>query len=75
MNGDKILKGTRFSKYTQFIKNCFKLLPRQALHAKSLGFIHPKSGKKVYFDSELPEDFKNLIQKWRVYSNSNLFAD
>ena len=73
--GDKILKGTRFSKYTQFIKNCFKLLPWQALHAKSLGFIHPKSGKKVYFDSELPEDFKNLIQKWRVYSNSNLFTD
>ena len=73
--GDKILKGTRFSKYTQFIKNCFKLLPRQALHAKSLGFIHPKSGKKVYFDSELPDDFKNLIQKWRVYSNSNLFTD
>ena len=73
--GDKILKGTRFSKYTQFIKNCFKLLPRQALHAKSLGFIHPKIGKKVYFDSELPEDFKNLIKKWRAYSNSNLLTD
>jgi len=73
--GDKILKGTRFTKYTQFIKNCFKLLPRQALHAKSLGFLHPKTGKKMYFESELPKNFQDLINKWRIYSNSNLFTD
>ncbi len=73
--GDKILKGTRFSKYTQFVKNCFKILPRQALHAKSLGFVHPKTNKKMHFDSELPQDFKELIEKWRVYSNSSLFTN
>ena len=73
--GDRILKGTRFTKYTQFIKNCFKLLPRQALHAKSLGFVHPKTGKKIYFESELPKNFQDLINKWRIYSNSNLFTD
>ena len=73
--GDKILKGTRFSKYTQFVKNCFKILPRQALHAKSLGFIHPKTNKKMHFDSDLPQDFQELIEKWRVYSNSNLFTN
>ncbi len=73
--GDKILKGTRFSKYTQFVKNCFKILPRQALHAKSLGFFHPKSYKKVHFDSDLPQDFQELINKWRIYSNSNLFTN
>jgi len=70
--GDKILKGTRFSKYTQFIKNCFKLFPTHALHAKSLGFMHPKNNKRINFDSELPKNFQDLIQKWRVYSHSNL---
>ena len=71
MNTEEIgnLKGTRFSKYTQFIKNCFKLLPRQALHAKSLGFIHPKSGKKFILIRSFLKTLKNLIQKWRVYSN------
>ena len=73
--GDKILKGTRFSKYKQFIENCFKVLPRQALHAKSLGFIHPKTNQKIHFDSDLPQDFQELIKKWKVYSNSNLFTN
>ena len=73
--GDKILKGTRFSKYKQFIENCFKILPRQALHAKSLGFIHPKTNQKIHFDSDLPKDFQELIKKWKVYSNSNLFTN
>ena len=73
--GDKILKGTRFSKYKQFIENCFKILPRQALHAKSLGFIHPKTNQKIHFDSDLPQDFQELIKKWKVYSNSNLFTN
>ena len=66
--GDKILKGTVYTKYKQFVDNCFKLLPRQALHAKTLGFIHPKSNKKISFDSEIPEDMNSVINKWRLYS-------
>ena len=65
--GDQIIKGTTFTKYQQFIKNCFKILPRQALHAKSLAFDHPVSGKRLYFDSELPEDMAQVIEKWRKY--------
>jgi len=65
--GDKILKGTTFNKYKQFVENCFKICPRQALHAKTLGFIHPSTGKKVSFDSDLPEDMQNCINKWREY--------
>ena len=66
--GDKILKGTTFTKYKQFVDNCFKILPRQALHAKTLGFIHPVSGEKVQFNSDLPEDMTLCIEKWRHYS-------
>lgn len=66
--GDEILKGTNFSKYSQFVRNCFKMCPRQALHAKTLGFIHPTTGKEMYFDSELPQDFQELIKAWQVYS-------
>ena len=65
--GDQIIKGTTFTKYQQFIKNCFKILPRQALHAKSLAFDHPVSGKRLYFDSEMPEDMAQVIEKWRKY--------
>ena len=65
--GDRILKGTVFSKYKAFVENCFKILPRQALHARSLGFVHPDSGEKVQFESELPEDFQQLINKWESY--------
>jgi 23S rRNA pseudouridine1911/1915/1917 synthase len=65
--GDRILKGTTFSKYRQFVKNCFKILPRQALHAKSLAFDHPVTGKRMSFDSELPEDMQQVIDKWRKY--------
>ena len=65
--GDSILKGTTFTKYKQFVENCFKLLPRQALHAKTLGFTHPKTGKFMQFDSELPEDFQSCINKWENY--------
>jgi 23S rRNA pseudouridine1911/1915/1917 synthase len=67
--GDKILRGTTFTKYKQFIDNCFKLLPRQALHAKSLGFIHPISQKEYYFESELPQDMQSAIEKWRGYTS------
>lgn len=65
--GDRILKGTTFSKYRQFIANCFDLLPRQALHARSLGFVHPKTGRDMLFESELPEDLSAVIAKWDGY--------
>ena len=71
--GDAILKGTTFTKYKQFIQNCFKICPRQALHAKSLEFKHPKTDKLVSFESDLPEDMALLVEKWRNYSkNQNL---
>lgn len=70
--GHLILKGTTFTKYKQFIDNCFKILPRQALHAKTLGFVHPTTGEMMRFDTELPADMKELIEKWRGYSKSNM---
>lgn len=66
--GDMILKGTTFSKYKQFVQNCFKICDRQALHAKSLAFKHPSSNKEMFFDSDLPKDMKELIEKWRKYA-------
>lgn len=66
--GNEPLKGLTTAKYRQFIKNCFDVCPRQALHAKTLGFTHPKTGKFMQFDSELPDDFAALIEKWRKYS-------
>lgn len=65
--GDRILKGTTFSKYKQFVENNFKLIQRQALHAKSLGFEHPTTGEFLNFDSELPEDFSAVIERWKAY--------
>jgi len=67
--GDKILRGTTSGAYKAFVENCFEILPRQALHAKSLGFQHPKTGKWLQFDSELPQDFKEVIEKWENFSN------
>lgn len=69
--GDQVLKGTTFSKYKQFVDNCFKIIPRQALHAKTLGFVHPVSKKFLQFDSELPEDMKEAIAKWEHYVKYN----
>src|SRR5680860_330074 len=66
--GEKILKGTTFTKYKQFVDNAFKILPRQALHAKTLGFIHPETGEKMRFDSEIPQDMADCIEKWRHYA-------
>ena len=66
--GDIILKGTTFSKYKQFVNNCFSILPGQALHAKTLGFVHPKSKKWLEFDSDLPDNFDKLISKWKNYA-------
>lgn len=65
--GSDILKGTHFSKYKQFVNNCFETCPRQALHAMTLGFVHPKTGEEMYFTSELPQDMTELIDKWRNY--------
>ncbi len=67
--GDKILKGTVFSKYKAFVENCFKIIPRQALHAHSLGFTHPHSGEQMYFESPWPEDFSKVVEKWEHYLN------
>lgn len=66
--GDQILKGEKTAKYKQYIENCFKLCNRQVLHAKTLGFVHPKTGKEMMFSSELPEDITSLLNKWRNYA-------
>lgn len=70
--GDVILKGTTFTKYKQFIQNCFKILPRQALHAKSIGFTHPKTGERMNFESDLAEDFKTILEKWETYAQNSM---
>ena len=73
--GDSILKGTTFTKYKQFVENCFKVLPRQALHAKTLGFEHPITKEFLRFDSPIPQDFQDCIDKWRVYSKAQTFTE
>jgi pseudouridine synthase, RluA family len=70
--GDQILRGTTFTKYKQFVANCFALIPAQALHAKTLGFVHPVTGEEMLFDSELPENFALIIEKWRNYLNNRI---
>ena len=57
-------------KYKQFVQNCFTICPRQALHAKTLGFVHPTTGKELFFDSEIPADMQELIDKWRIYATT-----
>ena len=69
--GNTILKGTTFTKYKQFVENCFKVLPRQALHAKTLGFTHPTTGEFLQFNSEIPEDIEACLAKWRTYSENS----
>ncbi|HBG53857.1 MAG TPA: RNA pseudouridine synthase, partial [Rikenellaceae bacterium] len=68
--GDRIRKGTLYSKYKQFIDNCFDILPRQALHAKTLGFIHPSTGEKIFFEAPLPDDMSEVLKKWRRFAIS-----
>lgn len=68
--GNSIIKGTTFTKYKQFIDNCFKICPRHALHAQSLGFKHPATGKELHFESEVPADITQVIEKWRTYSGA-----
>ncbi len=70
--GDKVLRGTTFSKYKQFVQNCFKIMPRHALHAKSLGFHHPKNDEWIQFDSELPSDLSIVLDKWRNYTEQRI---
>ncbi len=65
--GDAVRKGTVFTNYRRFVENCFKAMPRQALHAASLGFIHPESGEKMFFETPLPEDFQTVMERWRTY--------
>lgn len=67
--GDRIVKGTSFSKYKQFVENCFKVIPRQSLHAKSLGFTHPKTGERIELEVDLPEDMIEVLEKWRRYTS------
>ncbi|MDE6027618.1 MAG: RNA pseudouridine synthase, partial [Muribaculaceae bacterium] len=69
--GDKILRGTTFAKYKQFISNCFETCPRQALHARTLGFRHPRTGDEMDFEAAVPEDMTKLIEKWREYRSAN----
>ncbi|HQQ13657.1 MAG TPA: RluA family pseudouridine synthase, partial [Bacteroidales bacterium] len=73
--GDSIIKGTTFTKYKQFIENCFEIMPRHALHAKSIGFTHPVTGKKMHFDSDLPADMQALLEKWEKYLTNRNPAD
>jgi len=73
--GDRIVKGTIFSKYKQFVDNCFSLCKRQALHAKELGFIHPSTHKPIHFESPLPQDMQAVIEKWRKYSENKNFME
>ncbi len=73
--GDKIIKGTTFSKYKQFVENCFSMMPRHALHAKSLGFEHPTTGEQMHFECDMPEEFVSLISKWEGYSTNRLAAE
>lgn len=70
--GDKIVKGTVFAKYRQFVENAFAICPRHALHAKTIGFIHPKTRQEVRFDSEIPEDMRLVIEKWRDYASQHV---
>lgn len=68
--GDQILRGERTASYRHFIENCFEVCPRQALHARTLGFVHPRTGKEMFFESQVPRDMTALIEKWRVYNNA-----
>ena len=72
--GAEIRKGTIYAKYKQFIRNCFEICPRQALHAKTLGFVHPRTRELIRFDSPLPSDMQSLIDKWKAYCG-NMPAD
>jgi 23S rRNA pseudouridine1911/1915/1917 synthase len=73
--GDRIVKGTVFTKYKQFVDNCFALCPRHALHAKSLGFTHPRTRQPMMFDSPMPADMEAVVEKWRRYARHKQLED
>ncbi len=73
--GEKILKGTTFTKYKQFVENCFKILPRQALHARTLGFEHPVTKEHMHFETQIPEDIQQCIERWRKYAKNQLLEE
>ncbi|HNR56419.1 MAG TPA: RNA pseudouridine synthase, partial [Flavobacteriales bacterium] len=73
--GDRVLKGTTFTKYRQFVENCFKQLPRQALHARTLDIDHPITGERTHFQSPLPADMRAVLEKWRTYTASKPLDD
>ena len=73
--GDQILRGTTFTKYKQFVSNCFQMIPRQALHAQMLGFVHPATREEMIFESELPDDLANVIVKWRNYLSNRVTSE
>lgn len=73
--GDRIVKGTIYTKYKQFVENCFNICPRHALHAQTLGFVHPRTNERVMFESEIAEDMKAVIEKWRVYTKAKNLID
>lgn len=73
--GDRVLKGTTFTKYRLFVENCFKLLPRQALHARTLDIDHPRTGKRMHFESPVPADMEAVLAKWRVYTGARPMED
>lgn len=73
--GDRIRQGTQFTKYKQFVENCFDLMPRQALHAQTLGFIHPTTRKELFLEAPLPQDFVSVLEKWRTYTRANTLRD
>ncbi len=68
--GNDVLRGTRYAKYKQFVYNCFSLCPRQCLHAQTLGFVHPETNEEILFESEMPEDMKSVVERWRVYTST-----
>ena len=68
--GDQILRGTNSGKYRQFIDNCFTACPRQALHARTLGFVHPHTGEEMFFSAPIPDDIESLIERWRTYTKA-----
>lgn len=68
--GNEVLRGNRFAKYKQFVVNCFSMCPRQCLHARTLGFVHPRTGEEMIFESELPEDINNVVERWRAYAST-----
>ena len=68
--GNDVLRGTRYAKYKQFVHNCFSLCPRQCLHAQTLGFVHPETNEEILFESEMPEDMKNVVERWRTYTST-----